>query len=258
MRPVSRLFAGKSRDGEPLKGHRHAFYLPADEDGDGQQDTVDHVLPHARALLVDPDALQRRVAGLAERLLRPRLAEEARLVERDRGEDGALLGAERALHDSEADGELLGHRGEVEPLSDGASMRGDLVGAAQRLLSDVVEADPSPDGQRVAFVRFANETDSTRVASMGLFDVGSGVERQLRSERNVEFARVRWAPDGRSLAVIRRATLGVGTTAIVIVDPDSGDIVREFAPTTKVTPTSAGLRDGMLRALSNWWTPPSC
>ena len=36
----SPILSGKSADGKPLKGHRHAFYLPADEDGDGKLDSL--------------------------------------------------------------------------------------------------------------------------------------------------------------------------------------------------------------------------
>jgi CRISPR-associated protein Csb2 len=34
--PRSGVFSGKDEDGRPLHGHRHAFYLPTDEDGDGR------------------------------------------------------------------------------------------------------------------------------------------------------------------------------------------------------------------------------
>lgn len=44
---VSPLFSGKGSDGKPLGGHRHVFYRPLDEDGDGR---LDHLLVHA----VDP------------------------------------------------------------------------------------------------------------------------------------------------------------------------------------------------------------
>ena len=44
---VSSVFSGKGHDGKCLKGHRHAFYLPLDEDGDGR---LDHLLVYA----VDP------------------------------------------------------------------------------------------------------------------------------------------------------------------------------------------------------------
>lgn len=35
---TSSILAGKDSDGRPLKGHKHAFYLPTDEDGDGYLD----------------------------------------------------------------------------------------------------------------------------------------------------------------------------------------------------------------------------
>jgi CRISPR-associated protein Csb2 len=34
----SAIFAGKDQDSRPLSGHRHAYYLPTDEDGDGRLD----------------------------------------------------------------------------------------------------------------------------------------------------------------------------------------------------------------------------
>lgn len=38
VRGRSRVFSGKNDQGEPLDGHRHAYYLPTDEDGDGRLD----------------------------------------------------------------------------------------------------------------------------------------------------------------------------------------------------------------------------
>lgn len=35
---VSGALSGKDREGRPLRGHRHTFYLPTDEDGDGRLD----------------------------------------------------------------------------------------------------------------------------------------------------------------------------------------------------------------------------
>jgi CRISPR-associated protein Csb2 len=40
---------GRDDDGAPLRGHRHAYFLPVDVDGDGR---IDHVLVHAREGLV--------------------------------------------------------------------------------------------------------------------------------------------------------------------------------------------------------------
>lgn len=41
----SAIFSGKMPDGTPLEGHRHAFYLPTDEDNDGR---LDHLTVYAR------------------------------------------------------------------------------------------------------------------------------------------------------------------------------------------------------------------
>jgi len=38
--PHSDVFSGKDRNGQPLKGHKHAYYLPTDEDDDGR---IDHL-----------------------------------------------------------------------------------------------------------------------------------------------------------------------------------------------------------------------
>lgn len=38
LRPKSEVFSGKDAAGNRLEGHRHAYYLPTDEDGDGRLD----------------------------------------------------------------------------------------------------------------------------------------------------------------------------------------------------------------------------
>jgi CRISPR-associated protein Csb2 len=42
---TSSVFAGKDRDGKPLQGHRHAYYIPVDDDNDGR---LDHIIVFAR------------------------------------------------------------------------------------------------------------------------------------------------------------------------------------------------------------------
>lgn len=39
------VFSGRDADGAPMRGHRHAFYLPADDDGDGR---IDHLTVYCR------------------------------------------------------------------------------------------------------------------------------------------------------------------------------------------------------------------
>ncbi len=59
----SAIFSGKAVDGVPLRDHRHAFYVPMDEDGDGR---LDHLTVYARGD-VSPDG---RDQGFAEAELR--------------------------------------------------------------------------------------------------------------------------------------------------------------------------------------------
>ena len=42
---MSAILAGKDQAGKPLKGHRHAFYLPTDDDGDGYLDHLTVWIP---------------------------------------------------------------------------------------------------------------------------------------------------------------------------------------------------------------------
>ena len=44
-RTKSQILSGKDRGGTPLEGHRHAYYLPTDEDGDGR---LDHLTVYAK------------------------------------------------------------------------------------------------------------------------------------------------------------------------------------------------------------------
>lgn len=46
IRGHSQVLSGKDEHGQPLSGHRHAYYLPSDEDGDGR---VDHLTVYASA-----------------------------------------------------------------------------------------------------------------------------------------------------------------------------------------------------------------
>jgi CRISPR-associated protein Csb2 len=58
-RPRSPVFSGKDEAGAALKGHRHAYYLPTDEDGDGR---LDHLTIYATMGFGDDD--RRALDGL--------------------------------------------------------------------------------------------------------------------------------------------------------------------------------------------------
>lgn len=62
---VSSTFSGRGDDGTPLRGHRHAFYIPTDEDGDGRLDHLTVWAPGGFA----PDELSALAA--IDELVRP-------------------------------------------------------------------------------------------------------------------------------------------------------------------------------------------
>lgn len=49
---ASLILTGKTADGNPLKGHQHAFYLPSDDDSDGR---LDHLTIYASAGFTDSE-----------------------------------------------------------------------------------------------------------------------------------------------------------------------------------------------------------
>jgi CRISPR-associated protein Csb2 len=60
---TSAIFSGKTAEGTPLRDHRHAFYLPTDEDYDG---CIDHLTIYARGQI----GLDRQDLGFEEAELR--------------------------------------------------------------------------------------------------------------------------------------------------------------------------------------------
>jgi Tol biopolymer transport system component len=78
-----------------------------------------------------------------------------------------------------------------------------LVGGEPRkLVHDAVDADWSPDGREVVFVRTRSEPGRS-FAGVHVVDVQSGKERRLAEVENVNFFGVRWSPDGRRIGMSR-------------------------------------------------------
>jgi Tol biopolymer transport system component len=93
-----------------------------------------------------------------------------------------------------------------------------LGGPPQRVLAKAAEADVSPDGTRVAFVRGAAVTAERRPELWVAASDGSGEERVDSSER-VQMRSPRWSPDGAWVAR-EEGTANIGSPwLIVLVNP---------------------------------------
>jgi Tol biopolymer transport system component len=88
-----------------------------------------------------------------------------------------------------------------------------LVGGEPRkLVHDALEADWSPDGREVAFVRTRSEA-GRRFAAIYIAEVGSGQERRLAEVENVNYFGVRFSPDGRRIAMARATVASSSSVA---------------------------------------------
>jgi CRISPR-associated protein Csb2 len=68
------VFAGKDAEGRPLQGHRHAFFLPADDDDDGR---IDHVCVYAQ---MGFDQRAQQALGAVQRLWQARNRPDLQVV----------------------------------------------------------------------------------------------------------------------------------------------------------------------------------
>ena len=109
-----------------------------------------------------------------------------------------------------------------------------LNGVNPRPLSlvNIVEADPSPRGDgEIAWIRDSVDEQGRRFAQVGVYNTTTRQERPLFDKQaDVEFANVRWSPNGRQIAAIRRSVVSTTSTSIVIIDRADGrrhDLDRE-------------------------------
>jgi eukaryotic-like serine/threonine-protein kinase len=119
-----------------------------------------------------------------------------------------------------------------------AIYRAALVGGAPRLLvTDAYEADWSPDGRRIAFLR-ARASAAGRSSLLGVADVQSGQETVLADVSDADLYGVRWSPDGRRIAAIRAPATGSATAYAAIVVDAAGGAVRAAASEGESGPLS--------------------
>jgi len=97
-------------------------------------------------------------------------------------------------------------------------------GEAKRLVPDAVSGDWSPDGRRIAFIRGLSRTRWI----VGVAASDGGGERRLSRENPLPLSQLRWSPDGRWVAALRRASL-VGTAdSVLLIDvrDDKEEVLR--------------------------------
>jgi Tol biopolymer transport system component len=92
-------------------------------------------------------------------------------------------------------------------------------GIAQLLIEDAVEADPSPIDDRIAFLRIGRD-EKPFVTTLMVTTPGNGEPVAIATITNAELTSLRWSPDGRTIAAVRRSPQGLDT-ALVFVDVES-------------------------------------
>ncbi len=109
-------------------------------------------------------------------------------------------------------------------------------GQPRKLLGDVLEADWSPDGTEVAFIRMASE-DGDNLFYVGAADVQTGHERILTRILNRTSYGIRWAPDGQYIALCLTSLTGnvAEASSLSLIDSETGVVER--------------------LEITNWWGP---
>jgi eukaryotic-like serine/threonine-protein kinase len=105
---------------------------------------------------------------------------------------------------------------------------GVLGGQPRRLVQDGADADPSPDGHRLAFVRSDRSRGGTR-STLWLSADDGGDQHQLASLENLVLMHPLWSPDGREIAAIENASGGMTISGKVVVFDASSGARRELA-----------------------------
>jgi len=94
-----------------------------------------------------------------------------------------------------------------------------LGGEPRLLVDDAQDADWSPDGGRVAFIRGQESWDC---ALLVVNADGSG-EREIHHSRGRLLRAPRWSPDGRWIAAFEITAGGTARAPVLLVDPEGGE-----------------------------------
>jgi len=105
-----------------------------------------------------------------------------------------------------------------------------LGGEAHKLIEDVVQADWSPDGRRIVYLRLGAKDMSVR-SVLGIVDADGNDPQDIASYADERLGPPRWSPDGKTIASVP-AMVSVGVPqAIVLLDPATKQTRRIKVPT---------------------------
>lgn len=108
-------------------------------------------------------------------------------------------------------------------------------GEPRRIVDDAFEADWSPDGARVAFLRQVPALDHSH-GVVGIAQADGSGEHELAPFVDCVLGGVRWSRDGRKIAVTRIPS-GRGDPDLLLVDPSTGkeEVLPSPAPHARLT-----------------------
>jgi eukaryotic-like serine/threonine-protein kinase len=107
-----------------------------------------------------------------------------------------------------------------------------------KVVDDAEQADWSPDGKQIAFVRLRSRQDNL-FSALYLIDAGGGTERELAGFEGELIGFPRWNPDGRHIIVNTPSFITSGVLRkLILVDVKDGSF-REIRPESPGMLTSA-------------------
>jgi serine/threonine protein kinase len=94
-------------------------------------------------------------------------------------------------------------------------------GEPRKLIDNAFDADWSPDGKEIAFIRNRGERNA-RTATLCITPTTGGAAREIVTSTVEELISPRWSPHGTSI-VVTRSPRGTGSGSLLVIDLVSGD-----------------------------------
>src|SRR5262249_1173133 len=113
-----------------------------------------------------------------------------------------------------------------------------LGGAPRLVLEDATDADPSPNGDQIAYVSASTDSAGVHGHLMVAKSDGTGGRELWASPGSTLFGSPRWSPDARRISLILNGSQNT-PNAVVVVDVSSGSARVYPAPTGAVLSNAA-------------------